>query len=189
MNSFRTTFSQTQVGGRQACDAVLQDPLFQGGLVAALIALINLQYLSNNFDDSSSRMTDLLGVCMGLVVERKALETKDSLYPRFCLQCLTTLLPQLSTGILLTSFGVFGHIKASRYAEPSAEVCKSKSCTMLWLVSLMQRHSNLLPRSNLMRWAEMNDEMMMMKTILFVACCHVLFWYQKAWDGLQRSRV
>lgn len=77
---------------------MLQDPLFQGGLVAAIIAVVRLQSLDSSFDDSHQGLVDMLGACMQLVLERGALLVKDGLFPSFCLECLTASLDKRSVG-------------------------------------------------------------------------------------------
>lgn len=66
----------------------MQDPAFRSGLVSALAALVALQKVENSSDGSRQGMIAMLGACMELVVERRALKARDSLFFKCCLQCL-----------------------------------------------------------------------------------------------------
>lgn len=56
--------------------------------MAALVALVSLAKLDAAFGSSGYQLSSMLGACMELVVERRALRVKDSLFPTFCLDCL-----------------------------------------------------------------------------------------------------
>ena len=80
------------------CITRTQEPAFQGGLVAALIALADLQKLDSHSSQSGPAICHFLGVSMELVVESRALKARDNTFPTFCLETLKQCLDNCSPG-------------------------------------------------------------------------------------------
>ena len=79
----------------------MQDSAFQGGLVAALIALADLQKIDSNFDGSSQSTCKMLGACTVLVVESQALKARNSMFTTFCLETLQQCLDNCPPGAVI----------------------------------------------------------------------------------------
>lgn len=76
----------------------LQDPAYREGLVAALVALIALAKMDNSICWIHQTTLKMLGSCMELVVERRALKARDGLYFTTCMRHLNKCLETFNLG-------------------------------------------------------------------------------------------
>ena len=78
--------------------ASLQDAASREGLVAALVALCALQQLDGSFSDGQGGMSDMLGACMELLGDRRAVHQREDAFPKLCIARLKAALEQLRAG-------------------------------------------------------------------------------------------
>ena len=66
--------------------------------MAALVALCSLQQLDGSFSDGQSGMSDMLGACLELLGERRAVHQREDAFPKLCIARLKAASEQLRAG-------------------------------------------------------------------------------------------